>query len=78
LDAAEVQACFARGLRQVLSLVAGVLAGGEGRRKSGAARQEAVRTYSEIVGAMVLSRAVAEADPALSQEILEASRKALS
>jgi TetR/AcrR family transcriptional repressor of nem operon len=73
----EVQGRFARGLREVLSLVTGVL-GGEGRRKSGAARQEAVRTYSEIVGAMVLSRAVAAADPALSQEILETSRKALS
>jgi len=74
----EVQTCFARGLREVLSLLIGVLGARGGRGKSGVARQEAVRTYSEIVGAMVLSRAVAAADPALSQEILDASRKALS
>lgn len=71
----EVQATFAQGLREVLSLAAGVLAGRGGRRKP--ARDEAVRTYSEIVGALVLSRAVKDVDPALSEEILTASRKAL-
>jgi hypothetical protein len=33
--------------------------------------------YSEIVGAIALSRAVKDADPALSEEILAASRRAL-
>jgi TetR/AcrR family transcriptional repressor of nem operon len=73
----EVQESFAQGLRQVLSLTAGVLSGRGRRRKLERAHQEALRTYSEIVGAIALSRAVKDADPALSEEILAASRRAL-
>jgi len=73
----EVQASFARGLRAQLSLTARVLAARGRRRKAEQAHQEALRTYSEIVGALVLSRAVKDADPALSKEILAASRKHL-
>ncbi|HET6980627.1 MAG TPA: TetR/AcrR family transcriptional regulator [Myxococcaceae bacterium] len=73
----EVQSSFASGLREALSLVTGVLAGRGGKRRLELAREEALRTYSEIVGALVLSRAVKDADPALSEEILAASRKAL-
>ena len=73
----EVQASFARGLRETLLLISGVL-GRRGRRKTESTRREAVRTFSEMVGAMVLSRAVKDGDPALSEEILASSRKALS
>ena len=72
----DVQARFAAGLRDVLTILTGFLGRRAGPRKVAQARQEAVRTYSEIVGAIVLARSVAAADPVLSQEILEASRKA--
>jgi len=42
------------------------------------AREQAVRLLSEIVGALVLSRAVAGANPSLSDEILRISREKLS
>jgi TetR/AcrR family transcriptional regulator, transcriptional repressor for nem operon len=40
-----------------------------------AARARAIALFSQMVGALVLSRAVAEAAPALSDEILESARK---
>ena len=43
-----------------------------------AARQEAVALFSLMVGALVLSRAVADADPALSDEVLAATRELLT
>jgi TetR/AcrR family transcriptional repressor of nem operon len=72
----DIQARFAAGLRDVLTILTGFLGRRASPRKLAKARQEAVRTYSEIVGAIVLARSVATADPVLSQEILEASRKA--
>jgi TetR/AcrR family transcriptional repressor of nem operon len=41
------------------------------------AREQAVALFSQMVGALIVSRAVAEADPALSDEILKANRKQL-
>ncbi|KAA0925591.1 TetR/AcrR family transcriptional regulator [Streptomyces apricus] len=41
------------------------------------AREQAVALFSQMVGAVVVSRAVAEADPGLSDEILTANRKQL-
>jgi TetR/AcrR family transcriptional repressor of nem operon len=41
------------------------------------ARREAIAFYSEMVGALILSRAVAGANPELGQEILNASRQTL-
>jgi TetR/AcrR family transcriptional repressor of nem operon len=41
------------------------------------AREQAVALFSQMVGALVVSRAVAEADPALSDEILTANREQL-
>lgn len=40
-------------------------------------RDQAVRLLSEMVGAMVLARAVHQANPTLSDEILESSRRNL-
>ena len=41
------------------------------------AREEAVALFSQMVGALIVSRAVAGADPALSDEVLAANRKRL-
>lgn len=41
------------------------------------ARAQAIALFSQMVGALVVSRAVAEADPALSDEVLTANRKQL-
>jgi TetR/AcrR family transcriptional repressor of nem operon len=41
------------------------------------ARARAIAVFSEMVGTLLLSRAVAAADPALSDEILATGRKAL-
>jgi TetR/AcrR family transcriptional repressor of nem operon len=42
-----------------------------------AAREYAISFYCEMVGALVLARAVGEAEPALADAILAAGRKAL-
>ncbi|MGO4151752.1 hypothetical protein [Cupriavidus sp. YAF13] len=46
-------------------------------RDSQDARREAIAFYSEMVGALILSRTVAGANPRLGQEILNASRQML-
>ena len=40
-------------------------------------RERALQMLSELVGALVLARAVAAADPVLSDEILAANRRSL-
>ncbi len=63
--------------RSLLELLATHLPKLKSARKAAepAAREQAVRTLSEMVGALVLSRAVADANPALSDELLETSRR---
>jgi TetR/AcrR family transcriptional regulator, transcriptional repressor for nem operon len=41
------------------------------------AKQQAIALLSGLVGAMMLSRAVKKSDPALSDELLSATRKML-
>jgi TetR/AcrR family transcriptional regulator, transcriptional repressor for nem operon len=41
------------------------------------AREQAITLFSQMVGALVISRAVAQAAPALSNEILAANRRQL-
>lgn len=41
------------------------------------ARAQAIALFSQMVGAVILARAVAQADPALSDEVLTANRKHL-
>jgi TetR/AcrR family transcriptional repressor of nem operon len=41
------------------------------------AREQAVALFSQMVGALIVSRAVAQADPALSDEILTTNRQQL-
>ncbi|CAB3789586.1 hypothetical protein LMG28614_02933 [Paraburkholderia ultramafica] len=74
----EAQAHFADGLQAMFETLTGLVA--QQRGESGAtdeARREAIAFYSEMVGALILSRAVAGADPQFGEEILNASRETL-
>lgn len=69
--AKPVQDAFAQGLEPLIAILAGVT---EGRSKA-ARRRKAVAALAELVGALVLARAVGDA--ALSDEILDATRREL-
>lgn len=76
----EAQVRFAKGLQEMFDtltkLVAEQRAGstdGDGDEM----RREAIAFYNEMVGAVILSRAVASADPQLAEEILRASQQKL-
>ncbi|MFM0340402.1 TetR/AcrR family transcriptional regulator [Paraburkholderia fungorum] len=74
----EAQLHFASGLQTMIETLTGLVA--EQRGESGEtheARREAIAFYSEMVGALILSRAVADANPQLGEEILNASREML-
>jgi TetR/AcrR family transcriptional repressor of nem operon len=74
-QAQEVQAAYAAGLEAVVSVFARQLSQQkEDKGGDAASREHAMRLVSEMVGALVLARAVADADPALSEDILRASR----
>ncbi len=70
-----VQAPFAEHIEQIVVQLSEHLA--STNEASPRLRERALRTWSELVGALVLSRAIAAADPDLSDEILRASRKAV-
>ena len=73
-----VQASFAEAVEGMAGALADYLARKPSRGKRARARRErALQMLSELVGALVLARAVAAADPALSDEILAANRRGL-
>ena len=75
------QAEYSRGLEEYLSNIAEMVL--ERAHKAGTAptaaeaREQAVALFSQMVGALIVSRAVAAADPALSDEVLTATRNQL-
>jgi len=72
-DAAR--ACYARGLAAYLDRLADMMStDGTPPEQT---RRDAIAAFSEMVGALVLSRAIAGADPALADEILDAGRRTL-
>jgi TetR/AcrR family transcriptional repressor of nem operon len=72
----DVQAAFAEHLEHVTAALAAHLANVEpGAASPKKLRQRALRTWSELVGAVILARAVAGTNPELSDEVLEASRR---
>ncbi|AIO35351.1 TetR family transcriptional regulator [Burkholderia pseudomultivorans] len=72
-DAAR--ACYAQGLAAYLDRLAGKVAtDGATAQQS---RRDAIAMFSQMVGTLVLSRAVAGVDPAFADEILDAGRQAL-
>ncbi len=78
---AGAQAEYSRGLHGYFGAITEMLL--ERARQSGEeltpaeARERAVVLFSQMVGALMVSRAVAEADPALSDEVLAVNRKRL-
>jgi TetR/AcrR family transcriptional regulator, transcriptional repressor for nem operon len=66
-----VRSAFARGLEPLIEIIAKTV---PGRSKSGR-RRKAVAAVAELVGALMLARAVD--DPALSNEILDAAKQEL-
>lgn len=76
----EVQAAFAQGLEEVFKVTAAQLARSAADKRKGAEpsqRGRAIQLMSQAVGAVILARAVAAADPEFSEEILEANRRDL-
>ncbi|KVC18383.1 TetR/AcrR family transcriptional regulator [Burkholderia pseudomultivorans] len=72
-DAAR--ACYAQGLAAYLDRLAGKVAtDGATAQQS---RRDAIAMFSQMVGTLVLSRAVAGVDPGFADEILDAGRQAL-
>ncbi|MFD4639474.1 TetR family transcriptional regulator [Lentzea sp. NPDC058436] len=78
---ADAQAEYRRGLDGYFAAITEMLL--DRARQSGEeitpaeARERAVALFSQMVGALMLSRAVADADPALSDEVLAVNRRRL-
>ena len=68
-QSAEVRDVYAAGLRAYLDAFERA---GDSGEDGGAARRQAIKRFSELVGALTLARSVAIADPELSDEILRA------
>lgn len=69
----EVQTVFADGIEAYLDLIASQM---EGSKQE--ARQQAIALLSGLVGALMLSRAVKNGSPKLSDELLDSARKYIS
>jgi TetR/AcrR family transcriptional repressor of nem operon len=72
-----VRAQYATGLRRYLDAFARAAAQGEAAGRKRDARRQALTEFAMLVGALTLARSVADADPALSDEILEAAAAAV-
>ncbi|MFJ2995220.1 TetR/AcrR family transcriptional regulator [Pandoraea sp. NPDC087047] len=71
----EAQACYAKALSEAIDrMVANEVAQGITREQ---ANRAAMARFAQMVGTLVLSRAVVSADPALSDALLEAGRGAI-
>src|SRR5467141_5110062 len=68
----ELQAGFAKAIEQVIDIFADHLAKASPAEPRASLRARAVQQFSEMIGALVLSRTVAGANPRLSDEILSA------
>jgi len=75
----EIQASFAKGIEDELGIFASYFAksGSEDQGSPLSARERAIRLMAELVGAVLLARAVARANPSLSDEILRTARRML-
>lgn len=69
----QAQQSYAQGLARNFEQLASVIDGENSHEK----RKAAIALFSQMVGALLLSRAVVEADPALADEILEDGRQAV-
>ncbi|MGO4700645.1 TetR/AcrR family transcriptional regulator [Dyella sp. 2RAB6] len=69
----EARQSYTDGLKWNIEQLASLLDNDDPQQR----RKQATALFSQLVGALVLSRAVAETDPALASEILEAGRQQL-
>jgi TetR/AcrR family transcriptional regulator, transcriptional repressor for nem operon len=75
----EIQERFAQGIEEELEIFASYLTKGSRHEASPlSARERAILLLAELVGAIILARAVAQANPSLSEEILRTSRRNLA
>lgn len=72
----EAQACYAKGLADMVDRMTAV--GIEQGLSQAQASRSAMARFAQMVGTLVLSRAVVSADPALSEALLAAGRDALN
>ncbi|MDR3398663.1 MAG: TetR family transcriptional regulator [Pandoraea sp.] len=72
----EAQACYAKGLADTIERM--TTAGIEQGLSPAQATQAAMARFAQMVGTLLLSRAVVNADPALSEALLAAGRQALN
>jgi TetR/AcrR family transcriptional repressor of nem operon len=71
----EAQTAYAQGLHATLGQLSSIIESDPTLRAAqGPPRERAIALYTQMVGALVLSRAVMSADPTLSDEILSAAR----
>jgi TetR/AcrR family transcriptional repressor of nem operon len=72
-----IQAGFALGIDEELNTLASYFRKFDSKDQDSAlsARERAIQLMSELVGAVILARAVAHANPALSEQILQVSRR---
>jgi TetR/AcrR family transcriptional repressor of nem operon len=68
---------FAKGVNEMIDTLAALLAEQRPELDKKSAREYALSFYCEMMGALILSRAVREADPGLANAILAAGRKNL-
>jgi len=73
----DAQGHFARGLDEMIDTLAAAVAEQRPGNDQQTSREEAISFYCEMVGALLLSRAVGEADPSLANAILTAERRTL-
>jgi TetR/AcrR family transcriptional regulator, transcriptional repressor for nem operon len=75
----EIQTGFAQGIEEELNILASYFSKGDAKEQGSAfsAREHAIQLMSELVGAVILARTVAHANPSLSDKILQASRRNL-
>jgi TetR/AcrR family transcriptional regulator, transcriptional repressor for nem operon len=78
-ESQEIQTGFAQGIEEELNILASYFSKGDAKEQGSAfsAREHAIQLMSELVGAVILARAVAHANPSLSDKILQASRRNL-
>ena|SRR5579863_9944937 len=73
----SLRAEYAAGLRQYLDAFTRAAASGKERGRKRDARRQALADFAMLAGALTLARSVADADPKLSDEILEAAAAAV-
>ena len=77
----QAQEEYRRGLEGYIAVITDLLRGGakqtETKLDPRKAREQAIALFSQLVGAQLIARAIAEADPELSDEVLTANSKEL-